>query len=80
MDKAAGAYRAAIKADPDFSDAHSNLGNALVDDGKIEDAIGHDQKALDIDPNNARDHYTQATRLEPNQADAWTGIWPRRRC
>jgi len=36
--------------------AHNNLANALLDEGKAEDAIGHYRSALKIDPNFAKAH------------------------
>ncbi len=37
--------------------AHNNLGNALLQKGKVEEAIAHFQKALQINPNYAEAHY-----------------------
>jgi tetratricopeptide (TPR) repeat protein len=37
--------------------AHYNLGEALEDNGRLEEAIGHFHKALQIKPNNAKAYY-----------------------
>lgn len=55
QDEAATAYRRAIEADPDFADAHCNLG-----------AIHHQRGASDT----ARGHYEDALRCEPSHVEA----------
>ena len=44
-------YRKAIKIDPNYAYAYNNLGNALDDIGKKEEAIENYRKAIKIDPN-----------------------------
>ena len=40
----------AIKLNPDFADAHNNLGVALVAEGKNEEAISHYKMAIKLNP------------------------------
>ena len=47
-------FRHALKVTVDNSVANNNLGAALLDQGKIADAMTHFQAALRIDPRNAR--------------------------
>ena len=51
-------YRKALQIEPNDSDTHNNLGNALKLQGKIDEAIEHYRKALRIDPDysNARNN------------------------
>src|SRR5499433_1229898 len=42
----------ALAKSPGKSRVHTNLGTALQLDGRIDDAIAHYCKALEIDPNN----------------------------
>jgi tetratricopeptide (TPR) repeat protein len=48
-------YERALEANPDYAEAHFNLGNALVQSGQPESAIRH---------------YHQALRLKPEYLDA----------
>ena len=41
---------------PQYATAHSNLGLALAGGGRIDEAIAHFQKALEIEPDNAETH------------------------
>ena len=43
----------ALRIDPDFEEAHNNLGVALIHKGKIEEAIFHFREALRIRPDYA---------------------------
>ena len=49
-------YEQAVRLKPDYAGAHSNLGNALGAQNKLEEAIPHYRKALEIDP---KDYQTQ---------------------
>jgi tetratricopeptide (TPR) repeat protein len=49
-------YRATIVRSPTCWMAHNNLGIALVRQGKVVEAIGHFQRAVDLDPNYAKAH------------------------
>ena len=40
----------AIKINPDYADAHYNLGNALFAERKIEEAISHYKMAIKLNP------------------------------
>ena len=48
--KAANKYRKAISLNPNFADAHCNLGNALWSLRKLEEAAASYRMALDIHP------------------------------
>jgi len=50
------AYQRAIELDPNFVPGHNGLGNALSDQGKLEEAIVAYQRAIEIDPSNAMLH------------------------
>jgi Flp pilus assembly protein TadD len=43
-------YRQALRYDPNNVEAHNNLGNALLSQGKVEEAVAHWQVALTIRP------------------------------
>jgi protein O-GlcNAc transferase len=43
-------YKHALQLEPSFPDAHNNLGNALRESGRLEEAIGHYRAALKIKP------------------------------
>ncbi len=49
-------YRKALQADPNLSEAHLNLGHALSEEGRKEEAAKHMQQALLLKPDspNAR--------------------------
>jgi tetratricopeptide (TPR) repeat protein len=44
-------YQAALRINPDFVQAHLNLGNALLHTGRTADAIAEYETALRIQPN-----------------------------
>ena len=46
-------YLEAIRIDPSFADAYSNLGNAYRDTGEMENAIGYYLHAVHLRPDNA---------------------------
>ena len=46
VDEAIKAYRAALKADPDFADAHNNLAGAFEHTNRPEDAEAHYRQAI----------------------------------
>ena len=46
LDEAMMHYRHALRLDPSHSDAHCNLGGLLEDNGEIESAVYHFEKAL----------------------------------
>jgi tetratricopeptide (TPR) repeat protein len=46
-------WRHTLARDDANSVAHNNLGAALLDDGRVDEAMGHFQRALQINPRNA---------------------------
>ena len=44
------AYKKALAIKPDYAQAYYNMGNALQDQGKSDEAIASYKKALEIDP------------------------------
>ena len=53
MDEAIVHYQKALQINPDYAEAHNNLGNALRQMGRMDEAIAHYQRALQIKPDNA---------------------------
>lgn len=47
------AYRTALDLDPDFADAHLDLGRLLHAAGAVHDALGHYARAKELDPGDA---------------------------
>ena len=47
-------YKMAIKLNPDYANAHNNLGNALVAEGKNEEAISHYKMAIKLNPDSPK--------------------------
>jgi tetratricopeptide (TPR) repeat protein len=47
---AIGQYERALQIKPDYAEAHSNLGDALVRLGKLTEAIAQYQQALKLRP------------------------------
>ena len=47
-------YRRALELKPDYADAYSNLGNALTDQGKLDEAVATYRKALELKPDNVK--------------------------
>jgi len=63
-DKAIAAYRNAVQIDPDFADAHCNLGAALYNKGDRGRARGCFERSLEIDPQHVEAHFNLANLLE----------------
>ena len=40
----------ALRQNPDFAEAHNNLGNALLETGRLDEAVRHYQEALRLKP------------------------------
>jgi tetratricopeptide (TPR) repeat protein len=59
LDEAIGEYQEAIRLNPDYANAHNNLGIALARKGQTDEAIGQ---------------YREALRLNPDHADAHNGL------
>ena len=53
-----------IGVKPDYAEVHSNLGNALKDQGKLEEAIACCRKALQLKPDYAEAHCTLGVALK----------------
>ncbi len=63
MDGAIAEYRKAIALDPTFARAHSNLGDALHDQGKLDEAVACFRKAIELDANYAPAHVNLGNAL-----------------
>ena len=48
--EATAAFRQAVKARPDFAEAHSNLGYSLRNSGRVDEAIAAYQEAIRLKP------------------------------
>jgi Flp pilus assembly protein TadD len=47
-------YERAIDINPNYADAHNNLGNALMQTGRMEEALANFKRALEIKPDFVR--------------------------
>ena len=56
MDEAIGQFQKALEINPNYAEAHNNLGNALLQKGQVDEAMAQYQKALEINPNYAEAH------------------------
>ena len=54
----------ALSINPDYAEAHSNLGMALQKQGKLDDAIQSYQRALNINPDYAEAHKNLGVALQ----------------
>ena len=50
MDEAIAQYQKALQIKPDNAEARNNLGNALLQKGRVDEALVQYQKALQIKP------------------------------
>jgi len=50
VDEAIAQLQKALQINPDYADAHNNLGCALIQKRSVNEAITHFQKALQINP------------------------------
>jgi tetratricopeptide (TPR) repeat protein len=57
LDQAVAEHRKAIELDPKYALAHSSLGVALLEQGKLGEAIACLKEAIDLDPKFAEPHY-----------------------
>jgi len=64
FDKAAEAYRKAVKLDPESVSANYNLGSSLARSGKFTEAESHLRAAIETDPKHAAAHQALAQVLE----------------
>ena len=67
-------YQRALALKPDFAEAHNNLGNALQEQGKADEAVAHYRRALALKPASPRRITTSAMRSK-SKAN-WTRRWP----
>ncbi len=58
------AYRRALQLNPDYAEAHNNVGNILREMGKMEAAIGAYLRAARLQPDNAVPHFNLAQALQ----------------
>src|SRR5262249_37408816 len=56
LDEAIAEYREAIRLNPNFAEAHINLGRALRYKGLLDEAIAEYREAIQINPNSAGAH------------------------
>ncbi|MCP4716954.1 MAG: tetratricopeptide repeat protein, partial [Deltaproteobacteria bacterium] len=56
-------YVEALKADPDYAEAHGNLGVVLALADRTQEAIGHYRRALQLNPDYAKVHFTLGLAL-----------------
>jgi tetratricopeptide (TPR) repeat protein len=64
LDDAITSYRDALRLDPDLSQAHVNLGNALAELGRADDAVASYRAALAISPDIAEAHNNLGNALK----------------
>jgi tetratricopeptide (TPR) repeat protein len=56
-------YEQALRLNPDYAEAHNNLGFVLKDQGKVPEAIAHYEQALRLNPDYAEAHYNLGIAL-----------------
>ena len=57
-------YQRALQLNPDFAEAHNNLGTALQDQGKIAEALACYRRALQLKPDYAEAHNNLGNALQ----------------
>ena len=60
---AVAAYKQAIDLDPEYPDAHLNLGLTYADHGRLEEAVAELQTAIELDPSDAFPRHELAALL-----------------
>jgi len=63
-DRAIAAYRSAVAVDPDFADAHCNLGAVLYNNGDRSEARGCFERCLELQPLHVEGHFNLANLLD----------------
>jgi tetratricopeptide (TPR) repeat protein len=56
VDDAIAQYQKAVEINPNYVQAHYNLGLALFQKGQLDEAVAEFQKAVEINPNDADAH------------------------
>ena len=56
LDEAIAEFKKAIRINPEYADAHNNLGNTYLNKGMLDEAIAEFKKALEINPDFAEAH------------------------
>ena len=57
-------YREAIRLKPEFAEGHQGLGNALVRQGKLDEASAEYREAIRLKPDHAEGHYGLGNALK----------------
>ena len=70
MDEAIAQYQKALEINPNYAEAHNNLGIAFLQKGQVDEAIDQYQKALEINPNYADAHNNLGIAF--SQKGRWT--------
>ena len=68
IDEAVAAGRRAIEINPNYAGALTNLGIALFDQGKFDEALCHYDRAIALESNFAQAYSTAATRCSASSA------------
>ena len=58
------AYKKTISLKPDYAEAYSNMGVALRNQGKLEEAIEAYKKSISLKPNDAEAYYNMGIALK----------------
>ena len=64
-------YASALDLKPDYAEAHLNLGILLNDQGKLDEAVAHYQRALALKPDPRR-RRTIISALYSKTRESWT--------
>jgi tetratricopeptide (TPR) repeat protein len=56
-------FERALQINPNYAEAHNNLGNVLLQQGQIDKALSHYTEALRLNPKYAEAHYNMAVIL-----------------
>lgn len=69
------AYRRALAADPEYAEAHAELGQLLRDQGRYAEALRHLRRANELCPRSAATSYLVGTAYaasgDPDSAESW---------
>ena len=80
VDEAIFHFRKALEFQPDFAEAHNNLGRVLFQKGQMDEAITHFQKAVEIQPgdpmfrNNLGTVFLQVGKVDEAMAEFQTAL------